>query len=238
MGEVGDDDRAAAVLGDLVEQPPERGTGRDERGEGGPHGLRQTDGGELAPHEPALDLLRQLGEGERPVQDDHGQPAPLGGPAHHLGRRREGAAESEHDGGGLARCRDWMYSACLALVPGEEHPGGEHHLAAAEHHADVGRLGDVHPAHGPVELPGSGDHLGVPGEDPRSRRSTWRTERTGSGGCRTGLRVSESDAMAVSLARTVLGGAPGRGAETARPATTDPADVRRRAPSRFSPRGA
>ncbi|GAA3112313.1 hypothetical protein GCM10017687_26450 [Streptomyces echinatus] len=93
------------------------------------------------------------------------------------------------------------------------------------------------PAHGPVELPGSGDHLGVPGEDPLQAEHL-RTERTGSGGCRTGLRVSESDAMAVSLARTVLGGAPGRGAETARPATTDPADVRRRAPSRFSPRGA
>ncbi len=101
VGEVGDDDRAGAVPGHLVEQALQRRARGDERGEFGADGLGEADGGELAPHEPRLDLLGQLGEGEGPVQDDHRQPAPLGRPAHHVRRGREGAAESEDDGGGL-----------------------------------------------------------------------------------------------------------------------------------------
>ncbi len=166
MGEVGDHDRAAAVPGDLVEQALQRSTGRDQGGEFGPYGLREADGGELAPPPPALDLLGQLGEGEGPVQDDHRQSAPLGGPAHHLGRRREGPSEAEYDGGGLRPVQRLDVLGLLGLVAGQEHAGGEHHLAAAEHHADVGGLGDVHPAHRPVELPGPGHHLGLPGEHP------------------------------------------------------------------------
>ena len=100
------------------------------------------------------------------MEHDHRQPAPLGGPPHHVRRGREGPPEAEHDGRGLRRCRERMYSACALLVAGEQHAGGEDHLAAAEHHADVGGLGDVHPAHGPVELAGAGHHLGLPGEHP------------------------------------------------------------------------
>ncbi len=40
-------------------------------------------------------------KGNGPVQDDHRQPAPLGRPAHHVRRGREGPAESEDDGRGL-----------------------------------------------------------------------------------------------------------------------------------------
>ncbi len=164
VGEVGDDDRAAAVPGDLVEQPLQRRAGGDQPGEGGAYALRQADRGELAPHEPGLHLLRELGEGERPVQYDHGQPAPLGGPAHHLGRRGEGPAETEDDGRRLRPVQGLDVLGLPGLVPGEQHAGGEDHLAAAEHHADVGGFGDVHPAHRPVELCGAGHHLGFPGE--------------------------------------------------------------------------
>ena len=158
--------RTARVLGDLVEQPLQRGTGGDQPGQGGADGLGQADGGELPPHQPGLDLLGQFGEGERPVQDDHGQPAPFGRPAHHVGRRREGPAETEDDRRGLGAVQRADVLGLGVLVPGEQHPGGEDHLAAAEHHADVGGLGDMHPAHGPVELAGPGHHLGLPGEHP------------------------------------------------------------------------
>lgn len=65
-----------------------------------------------------------------------------------------------------ARCRDWMYSVCAFSSPHEQHSGGEDHLPAAEHHTDVRGLGDVHPAHRPVELARAGHHLGFPGQHP------------------------------------------------------------------------
>ncbi|MRT44387.1 hypothetical protein FGX00_00715, partial [Xylella fastidiosa subsp. multiplex] len=40
------------LLGDLVEQPLQRGARGDESGQGGAYGLREADGGELAPHQP------------------------------------------------------------------------------------------------------------------------------------------------------------------------------------------
>ena len=81
-----------------------------------------------------------------------------------------------------ARCRDRMYSAWLLLVAGEQHAGGEDHLAAAEHHADVGGLGHVHPAHGPVELARAGHHLGLPGEDPFQAEDLAHRQGQGSRG--------------------------------------------------------
>ncbi|HZF88218.1 MAG TPA: hypothetical protein VE614_07455 [Streptomyces sp.] len=128
--------------GDLVEEPSQRGPGGDQPGECGAHALGEADRGEPAPHQPGLDLLGELGERERPVRDDQRQPAPLGGPAHHPWRRGEGAAESEDDGRGL------------------------HVLTTAEHHPDIGGLGDVHPAHRAVEPVGARHHLGLAGEHP------------------------------------------------------------------------
>lgn len=166
MGEVGDDDRTAPVPGDLVEQALHRGARGDQAGQFGAYGLGEADGGELAPQQPGLHLLGQLGEGERPVQDDHGQPAPLGRPPHHVRRGGEGTAEAEHDGRRLRPVQGADVLALFVLVTGEQHTGGEDHLAAAEHHADVGGLGHVHPAHRPVEPVRAGHHLGLSGQHP------------------------------------------------------------------------
>lgn len=166
VGEVGDDDRARGVHGDLVEHPLQGRARGDEPGERGPYGLREAHRRELAAHEPGLDLLRQLGEREGPVEDHHGQPAALGGPAHHVRRGREGPAEPEDHGRGLRTVQRTDVLGLRVRVAGEQDPGGEHHLPAAEHHTHVGGLGDVHPAHGPVEVARAGHHLGLSGEHP------------------------------------------------------------------------
>lgn len=193
VGEVGDDDGAAAVPGDLVEQPLQRGAGRDQPGEGGAHRLRQADGGELAPHQPGLHLLGQLGEGERAVQDDHGQPAPLGGPAHGVRRRGERPAEAEDHGRRLGAVQGPHVLGLPALVPGEQDARGEHHLAAAEHHADVGGLGDVHPAHRPVQLRRPGHHLRFPGQDPLHGQDLADRQRVQRFGASPGIRRGRHD---------------------------------------------
>ena len=112
-----------------------------------------------------MHLFGELREGRGPVQDDQRHAALLGGAAQCGRRGRESPAEAEDHGGDICPVHGLHVRGLRLRIVGQQQPGGQHDLAAGEHHPDVQRLGDVHPAHRPVKTDRPGDHLGAEGRD-------------------------------------------------------------------------
>ena len=141
------------------------GLGHAELGEGvvDPLGLAQ--GSELLVDEALPDDLREGREAHLAPQGDQRQPEVLAGRDHrggdplpaaselHEQAHRVGLGEAAHEsreGLGVLRQRDARR---------------EQQVAAAQQRTDVGELGGVHPAHGAVQPPVSGQHLRVGAPD-------------------------------------------------------------------------
>jgi hypothetical protein len=160
-GQVFQDDRRAGQRGRLRDDLGRLGSLDGQLGEPLVDLLGRAQLGELGVDDHGVDGLGDPHELGRAVQLDQRQAEPLGG-LHHDRRYPGdvGPAQLDHQPAGahLGQLRDEATQALV--VAGQADPGRQDQLAAAQQRSDVGHLGDVHPAHRPVEAAFTGDDPG------------------------------------------------------------------------------
>ncbi len=163
MHQVLQDDRAAAHLRRRAHHVLGSRAAQRQRGERLVDPLGPAHRVGLAAEDEGVDDLRDLQEVDVPREGDQGQTPGAAGLDEGVGRPVVPPYQFDDQGGSADLGEFVDVPADTRGVVGQGHARGQDQLAALEEGRRVRQLGDVHPAHRPVQLGQSGDDLGLPG---------------------------------------------------------------------------